>query len=556
MEKACRRFEAQWQGGEQPRIEDYLEVAPASDRPALVRDLLFLELAYRCRHGDRPPEDEYLRRFPEYAAVVEAVFSGEGPSPTWPLATGDSGMFSAATTPESPGDKPVTEATRLGRYRVERVLGRGGFGVVYLAHDDQLHRQVAIKVPHRERISSPQDAEAYLAEARILASLDHPHVVPVYDVGSTEDSLPFVVSKFIEGSDLRQKFKEARPSVHESAALVATVAEALHHAHLKGLVHRDIKPANILIDRAGKPHVADFGLALKEDDFGRGPGFAGTPVYMSPEQARGAGHLVDGRSDNFSLGVVFYELLTGRLPFRGQTRDELLERIANVEARPPRQANDGIPKELERICLKALAKRASERYSTARDMADDLRNFLGHVAAGNEKAPAKTSPATTTAGRRRRFLWAGAAVAALAGVPLTLICLTPSGYLVNREAGQLLAPPGESSWRSSLEIGNGAMEGRTYELLKHRVVLGRNADCDISLGDGNASRYHAQLVRTDGGYCIEDMGSPNGTYVNGKRFSGRVPLQNNDRIHIGDIVLIYHTVQIRTPSPSSTGAAD
>ncbi len=160
-----------------------------------------------------------------------------------------------------PGGPSDGDPSLIGRYRIIHRLGQGGFGRVYLAHDDDLDRPVAVKVPNPERITHSEDVEAFLTEARILAKLDHPHIVPVFDVGRTEDGLCFIVSKLVEGSDLAVRIGQTRPSLRDSTGLVATIADALHYAHSRGLVHRDIKPANILVNAAGKPCVADFGIA-------------------------------------------------------------------------------------------------------------------------------------------------------------------------------------------------------------------------------------------------------------------------------------------------------
>ena len=396
---------------------------------------------------------------------------------------------STADTPDGTAEQPGLPES-VGRYRVKRLLGRGGFGHVYLAVDERLGRPVAVKVLLRS--ARPGDVDAYLAEARILAGLDHPHIVPVYDADETPDGSPYVVSKYIEGSDLRQRLDRGRPDPAESAGLVAAVADALHHAHRAGLVHRDVKPANILLDAAGKAYLADFGLALRDEDFGRGPGSAGTPDYMSPEQASGEGHRTDGRSDVFSLGVVLYELLVGRRPFRG-TAVEVMDQVGSVEPRPPRQVDDTIPAELERICLKALAKRPAERYTTAKDMADDLRQFL-RTWAPDDALPLAVEPAGPP--RSRRLVWIGVVTVALtvvAGGVAYLVANWPSGD--RKAADDPKGGPGKPPEPDERAVTRGNLVSAKWRDAANDATFEfrENGTCTVAFGNPIALTRHPLL---------------------------------------------------------------
>lgn len=360
-----------WKQNQVIPVDQYLDRTPHI-RDVLKVDLLLEEYGYLEQRGIAPHPSEFAKRYAalstearqELHCGLEIEFLSD---------SFDSDSKSGLSESDKTTDLKLLE--KIGRYEVVRLLGKGAFGKVFLANDPDLSRSVAIKVPTDKRVMIGGGVEEFLNEARAVAKLDHPNIVPVYDCGVSQDNRCFVVSKYVRGKELRVEIRKGIGH-RESAEIVCQLARALHAAHVKGIVHRDVKPGNIIIDPKRRPHLLDFGLAFQEQDMSDTNSLIGTPAYMSPEQAEGGSHRVDGRSDIYSLAVVFYEMLTGHRPHKSEKVNDILVQLKLGEVRPPRQSDDTIPVELEEICLKALSRQLADRYNTAKDMADEIETYL------------------------------------------------------------------------------------------------------------------------------------------------------------------------------------
>lgn len=433
--------EHRWRSGQEPLLEEYLDVWPELKEQAdILVKLLTAECGIRGQQGSLPTRVELQERFPQICAEIdlpsiEAPFNSDGavvkakrPGPVarqavrvrcpycenrikavdegilgdfnclacgrnFNVATGDTKTSNSGTStdpfakevnvtatfrPISPTMLPGGDAVEFGDYELLEEIARGGMGIVFKARQRSLNRIVAVKTIQAGQLASEEEVKRFHTEAEAAANLDHPGIVPIYEVGQYQGQHFFSMG-FVEGMSLAARVSEGPLRPHKAAELLTQIVEAVAYAHEQGVIHRDLKPANILLDQHGRPRVTDFGLAkMVEADIGltETGQVMGTPSYMPPEQASGDTAEIGALSDVYSLGAILYCLLTGRPPFQGSTPIDTTRLVLQQDPVSPRQLNTAVDRDLETICLKCLEKEAVRRYSSAQELADDLHRFL------------------------------------------------------------------------------------------------------------------------------------------------------------------------------------
>jgi len=403
-----------------------------SSTPRLLDEAIaaYLEAAAA---GQEPDRAQWLDRYAEVAKELTAFFADHdrlqriaAPLRSSAASGGSRGDTERPTLPFDPmtGMDVAFAPHRFGDYELVAEIAHGGMGVVYEARHMPLNRTVALKMILSGRLASSAEVQRFRSEATAAAELDHPHIVPIYEVGDCQGQYYFTM-KLIRGSSLAQKADAFISRPRDASGLLVTIARAVHHAHQHGILHRDLKPANILLDSDGQPHVTDFGLAMRftnEADITQSGAMTGTPSYMAPEQAMPQKSKLSTATDVYGLGGILYALLTGDPPFRGVTPLATVLDVVDKPPRSPRALNPCVPADLETICLKCLEKAPSARYASAEALADDLERFLN-----GEPTLARPLPAW-----RRALKWARRrpkTAAALVVAAVNLALLLAGGWL-------------------------------------------------------------------------------------------------------------------------------
>ncbi len=394
IEKLCEQLRQALQRGETKPIEHILTQSPEHLRDQVLEELVAVETQLRSKRGEAPTWEEYAARFGDRLEAAWRGFRHYDPAISRPaeleLSTHELDETDARTTFGESQEPTVPD--RLGEYEINDQLGAGTFGRVFKARHASTGELVAIKQLKSRWAQRPAIIEQFLAEAQRMMRFDHPGVVRVYQLVDSVD-LPYFVQEYVEGGDLTHQIRQGRLAPQEATELVIQIADALAHIHSFKLYHRDLKPANVLLDSQGKAHLADFGLALADSDRwdqSRRP--TGTYLYMSPEQLHGRWHLLNPRCDIWSLGVIYYELLTGERPFQRKDFDELRREISSRVPPAPRDLDQSIPQAINRICMSCLEKQVRLRPASAADLRDDLRRELDQLGQPAETARPSAAP--------------------------------------------------------------------------------------------------------------------------------------------------------------------
>lgn len=447
----------------------------------------------------------------------------------------------------------------LGQYRVLELIGQGGMARVYKAYQPALERYVAIKaIPARMANAQEQDfLQRFSIEARLVAKLAHPHIVPIHDFGQG-DGWAYIVMEFISHGTVRERLYQAeatrtRLDLPWVLTITEQAAEALDFAHRGGIVHRDVKPGNMLLRADDFLLLSDFGIATilaARRESSDAHGTVGTPQYMAPEQIR-PGVPVDGRADIYALGVVLFQCVTGRLPFNAESPHDIA--MKHVSEAPPRPAAlaPGLPADVERIILRALAKDPGARYPRASTMAEELRAAR---AALRTRAAATTSKSASVHGLNGGAYGIPVPMGApgtpgtcfrcgAANTPQNRFC-SSCGYDLSgkRAAADRYLLPSGRPLRCRLVFLNGPLAGRAFMLHQDTSEMGRAGGNDVTIPDGSVSRHHARLTYKAASWSIEDTGSSNGTWVNEVRIKRPARLQHGDVVRLGEEAFTFELV--------------
>lgn len=382
LDKVCNTFEAKWQGGGKPDILAAALELPASLRTCALKELVELDVLYRRQNGYSPTVGAYADRFPELdrAWLARVVGDSGVVDPNAQTATG-AGMPTMEVAPVRAGE-------RFAGFEIIGEIARGAMGVVFRARQSAPERVVALKVIRSGEFADPAEVRRFRQEAESAATLDHPNIVSIFEVGECR-GVQYYAMRLVEGGSLAVRMAawtvakaasrgEAQQRQVKVAELIASVARAVNHAHQRRILHRDLKPGNILIDATGAPHVTDFGLAqrLGADSSLTGGAILGTPSYMAPEQADG-GKEVTTQADVYGIGATLYHLLTGQPPFKGANVLDTLAQVREEDPAAPRSVCPAVDRDLETICRQCLEKDPAKRYGSAEALAEDLERFLG-----------------------------------------------------------------------------------------------------------------------------------------------------------------------------------